>query len=102
MRLLTHDNPLFVCVSCQIPIDGMPVFHVGLPFCCAGCVANGPCTCSYDGPDELRAPQPRMTTATPAMAGFRIRPFVTAGATREAAQSVVDAAQVADLAAAIS
>ncbi|MEO8207614.1 MAG: hypothetical protein ABI598_01170, partial [Chloroflexota bacterium] len=23
-------------------------FHVGLPFCCAGCVANGPCICTYD------------------------------------------------------
>lgn len=39
----------FTCVSCEIEIAGRPTFHVGLPFCCAGCVAGGPCTCSYDG-----------------------------------------------------
>jgi hypothetical protein len=33
-----------------VEIVGTPVFHVGVPFCCAGCVANGPCTCSYDTP----------------------------------------------------
>jgi len=38
----------FVCVTCDLLIAGQPTFHVGLPFCCAGCVANGPCTCSYD------------------------------------------------------
>ncbi len=38
----------FTCVTCEIEIAGPPTFHVGLPFCCAGCVANGPCTCSYD------------------------------------------------------
>jgi hypothetical protein len=38
----------FTCVTCEIEIAGPPTFHVGLPFCCAGCVAGGPCTCSYD------------------------------------------------------
>jgi hypothetical protein len=38
----------FICVSCDLLIAGSPTFHVGLPFCCAGCVASGPCTCSYD------------------------------------------------------
>jgi hypothetical protein len=38
----------FVCVTCEAEIVGSPTFHVGLPFCCAGCVANGPCLCSYD------------------------------------------------------
>jgi len=46
----------FTCVSCEVLIIGEPVFHVGLPFCCAGCVAGGPCICSYDEPeDELVA-----------------------------------------------
>ncbi|MEX1169943.1 MAG: hypothetical protein WEE50_07360 [Chloroflexota bacterium] len=40
----------FTCVTCEHEIAGQVVFHVGLPFCCAGCVANGPCTCSYDEP----------------------------------------------------
>jgi hypothetical protein len=38
----------FTCATCEIEIAGRPTFHVGLPFCCAGCVAGGPCTCSYD------------------------------------------------------
>ena len=43
------ETPLpFICASCEAEIKGMPVFHVGVPFCCAGCVAGGPCTCSYD------------------------------------------------------
>ena len=49
MRLLSPELP-FSCVTCELEIVGTPVFHVGLPFCCAGCVADGPCTCSYDKP----------------------------------------------------
>jgi hypothetical protein len=41
-------RPTFTCVTCEAEIVGSPTFHVGLPFCCAGCVANGPCLCSYD------------------------------------------------------
>ena len=38
----------FTCVTCEVEIVGPATFHIGLPFCCAGCVANGPCICSYD------------------------------------------------------
>ena len=38
----------FTCTTCGVDIAGRPVFHVGLPFCCGGCAADGPCTCSYD------------------------------------------------------
>ena len=44
---LSTDTP-FTCVPCEIEITGPPTFHVGLPFCCAGCAADGPCICSYD------------------------------------------------------
>ena len=47
----------FTCVTCEIEIAGRPTFHVGLAFCCAGCVADGPCICSYDreaGVDRVR------------------------------------------------
>ncbi len=50
MRRLSSELP-FTCVTCEALIRNRPTFHVGLPFCCAGCVAGGPCTCSYD-PDE--------------------------------------------------
>jgi len=43
----TIETP-FACTTCEIRIVGPATFHVGLPFCCAGCVAGGPCTCSYD------------------------------------------------------
>jgi hypothetical protein len=41
-------EPTFHCASCEGEIHGRATFHVGLAFCCAGCVAGGPCTCSYD------------------------------------------------------
>jgi len=48
-------EPRFTCASCEAEIRASVVFHVGIPFCCAGCVAGGPCVCSYDldepGPD---------------------------------------------------
>jgi hypothetical protein len=47
MRRLSTERP-FTCVTCEAEIEGTAVFHVGLPFCCAGCVAGGPCKCSYD------------------------------------------------------
>ena len=49
MGRITTTTP-FTCVTCEIEIAGPATFHVGLPFCCAGCVAGGPCTCSYDIP----------------------------------------------------
>lgn len=41
-------EPRFTCASCRVEIRGPATFHVGVAFCCAGCVAGGPCTCSYD------------------------------------------------------
>ena len=41
-------QPRFTCASCRVTIGGSATFHVGVAFCCAGCVAGGPCTCSYD------------------------------------------------------
>jgi hypothetical protein len=53
-RRLSTTKP-FTCVTCEIEIAGAATFHVGLPFCCAGCAADGPCTCSYDAsPTEPR------------------------------------------------
>jgi hypothetical protein len=46
-RRLNTELP-FTCVTCEAEIGGPATFHVGLPFCCSGCVAGGPCTCSYD------------------------------------------------------
>ena len=56
MRRLSTEFP-FTCVTCEAEITGQAVFHVGLPFCCSGCAADGPCNCSYDeeAPDHDRA-----------------------------------------------
>lgn len=51
-RRLSTEYP-FTCVTCDVEIVGPATFHVGLPFCCAGCVANGPCRCSYDVEPDL-------------------------------------------------
>ena len=48
----SHD---WVCTTCRIEISGRPTFHVGLAFCCAGCVAEGPCICSYDDAPDVPA-----------------------------------------------
>lgn len=65
MGRLSTDYP-FTCVTCEVEIVRSAVIHVGLPFCCSGCVAGGPCTCSYDeeisdhehagGPNAFRQP----------------------------------------------
>lgn len=36
-----------VCTNCEWTIDGSPVDVAGVPFCCTGCAAGGPCTCAY-------------------------------------------------------
>ncbi len=61
--------PAFTCASCRGPIPGRPTIHVGVAFCCAGCVAGGPCICSYDleDPDDDRA-------ATGLRAGDQLHP----------------------------
>jgi hypothetical protein len=45
-RLTTTEA--LTCANCEIEIAGQVTFHVGLAFCCAGCVAGGPCMCAYD------------------------------------------------------
>jgi hypothetical protein len=52
MATRTSTADPFTCVTCEIEIAGRPTFHVGLAFCCAGCVADGPCICSYDTESE--------------------------------------------------
>jgi hypothetical protein len=46
------SEPPFTCPTCEAATGPRPVFHLGLPFCCAGCVAGGPCLCSYDHEDD--------------------------------------------------
>ncbi len=55
---MSTDLP-FTCVTCELEISGSPTFHVGLPFCCADCVAGGPCTCWSDLKEDPRAPLSR-------------------------------------------
>ena len=58
--MLSTTDQMFTCVSCEGRIVGSVEFHVGLPFCCAGCVAGGPCICSYDPalhPTRVDAPR---------------------------------------------
>ena len=54
MGHLSTTRP-FTCVTCEIEIAGPATFHLGVPFCCAGCAAGGSCACSHDGgPTESR------------------------------------------------
>jgi len=35
------------CANCDIEIAWEPTIVGGLPYCCPGCAAGGPCTCEY-------------------------------------------------------
>src|SRR5688572_8643171 len=71
MRRSSTEHP-FTCVTCEVEIFGHAVFQVGLPFCCSGCVAGGPCSCSYDEEvtDHERAGDPT-ALSQPALADDR-------------------------------
>ena len=45
----------WTCTTCRGESHHRPTIHVSVVFCCAGCVAGGPCTCSYDDEPELVA-----------------------------------------------
>jgi hypothetical protein len=57
MATETYTRPAtrsaFTCANCEIVIEGRPTVHVGVAFCCSGCVAGGPCICSYDRPAHV-------------------------------------------------
>jgi hypothetical protein len=55
---MTHQPrpSVWTCTTCRGEIRHRPTIHVGLVFCCAGCVAGGPCTCSYDDEPDLVIP----------------------------------------------
>ncbi len=36
------------CASCEGEITGLPVYRMDEAYCCLGCSAGGPCTCSYE------------------------------------------------------
>ena len=53
---------VWTCTTCRGEIRHRPTIHVGVVFCCAGCVAGGPCTCSYDEePEVAAAPEASIT-----------------------------------------
>jgi hypothetical protein len=41
-----------VCATCEIDVPWRPVRRDGRSYCCEGCAAGGPCSCSYDQPVE--------------------------------------------------
>ena len=71
----TVSDPTFHCVTCEAAIVAQPTFHVGLAFCCAGCVADGPCICSYDDDAVTGAP-----SETESLEGTDARPALSVAA----------------------
>lgn len=66
------------CSNCEEPIAGAPVYFDGEAYCCAGCVAGGPCVCTYELPADkpvdalLAVGAPALTTrAHPPVAATR-------------------------------
>ena len=55
------------CGTCEVPLTSQPECDDGDTFCCAGCVAGGPCICIGDATaDEHRAAQWAWRSAPPA------------------------------------
>ncbi len=55
-----------LCSNCEEPVAHTPVYFDGRPYCCVGCVAGGPCLCTYEEPGERHE---QNTTPRPVMAG---------------------------------
>jgi hypothetical protein len=54
------------CATCEVRITSHPECHDGESFCCAGCVAGGPCICIRDATvDETLGGAGRMVLALP-------------------------------------
>lgn len=45
---MTQGTRQATCVGCDAEFAWEPVRYAGLTYCCDGCSAGGPCTCSYD------------------------------------------------------
>jgi hypothetical protein len=60
-RPTAPDAARFRCATCLVAIRHRPTFHVGLAFCCAGCVADGPCICTYDLEEDIHVDRPAAT-----------------------------------------
>ncbi len=45
---MSRSGARLQCAACEMDIDASPVYHLGLAYCCEGCSAGGPCTCTYD------------------------------------------------------
>lgn len=62
-------NTAEYCANCEEPILGQPVFFDGSVYCCTGCIAGGPCVCTYQAPAaEESIPAPVYPTTAPAAA----------------------------------
>lgn len=46
LRVPVSDPPS--CATCELEIDWAPIERGPDRFCCDGCAAGGPCTCTYD------------------------------------------------------
>lgn len=70
------------CSNCEEPVAHAPVYFDGRLYCCTGCVAGGPCLCTYTTPSaapvpshdeapertsERTAPQPVAAASAPLM-----------------------------------
>jgi transcription elongation GreA/GreB family factor len=53
-----HTSRSVQCATCEIEVAWPTVKQAGRHYCCAGCAAGGPCSCSYD-----EHPQPEVSVA---------------------------------------
>jgi hypothetical protein len=42
------------CFSCDIELQGNALIAAGRAYCCSGCAAGDPCSCTYEGASAVR------------------------------------------------
>ena len=63
-----------ICATCGLAIPWAPIRVADRAYCCGGCAAGGPCTCSYDLPADDEATDGPAGTDTAVAPGAVGRP----------------------------
>ena len=84
-------NTAEFCANCEEPILGQPVYFDGGVYCCTGCIAGGPCVCTYQPltqePDPAVTAAPSVPAYEPAAPAYSA-PIAAAAAYAESAAAV--------------
>ena len=71
-------NTAELCANCEEPLLAQPVFFDGGAYCCTGCIAGGPCICTYQTSNALDATTETLSANQPPPAPSYSAPIAAA------------------------